>query len=244
MQLNPLSAGYWRARESDRNEIRQLDPKAVINFICIRDSYRIASKWQDDTRDEKGNHASCGDGTGTCVFTDLSHGLQWSKPPSSAKKFWSSRDANDVCSKSVIGGNTGWRLPSQVEVIQAIQNGFKNLSLSSNFFFDADTHMTYVVDDDEQMFKEKERDLLGENDPNDYTDLVCVREPNAATCVNDEDCDGVPDSEDQCPHTPKGMSVWHKGQKLPDGSDASPYAGCAEGQTPVWAKKPKTNDVE
>lgn len=49
----------------------------------------------------------------------------------------------------------------------------------------------------------------------------------------DEDGDGVENSIDKCPNTPKGSLVWMPGKRLPDGRDSRPFWGCSGGQIPT-----------
>lgn len=213
------------------NRKRQISPKAVVNFICIRDSIKIDTNWTDASFTDDGAPAKCSD-TKHCAFTNNADGITWltNRNLSAPNLFSDYR-----CANLRVGGLGGWRNPSSGELILANQKGIGYLPLINDRFFQLSTSIVsgYLY---KNTFPVQENargnfPIPAVDFPDTYKlSLNCVRD--GATETRDTDHDGVPDVQDLCPHTPEKAAVWHKDEKLPDGSSADKFVGCGGNQTP------------
>lgn len=69
---------------------------------------------------------------GNSTITDNVTGLVWQKQDDGVKKTWS--DAITYCDNLTFGGQTDWRLPSEIELISIIDHGGYNPSINATYF--------------------------------------------------------------------------------------------------------------
>ncbi len=94
--------------------------------------------WIMDSTNDSNSNGIC-DGAEACVFKDRFTGLIWSKD---AGAVYTWEDAITQCNNLSYGGYTGWRLPTQKEMMQAYTNGIWGLKDTSKMSLDSYNYWT------------------------------------------------------------------------------------------------------
>jgi hypothetical protein len=84
--------------------------------------------WSDATPD-----GACNSGADDCIFKDNISGIMWSEPqpvsgaaPAASTAIWS--DAVSGCNDLTYGGYSDWRLPTQIEMMDAYSHGIRDVT--------------------------------------------------------------------------------------------------------------------
>jgi hypothetical protein len=98
-----------------------------------------------------GTSADCDAGTDDCVYKDLNTRLMWTEQnaqpglPIDTSIGMSHVNALAFCSGLTFAGMTGWRVPTQKELMQAYVDGFGNVGKANPFFADVVDLSVYPV---------------------------------------------------------------------------------------------------
>jgi len=136
-------------------------PLAWVNNLCgnnIDDSEDEANVWKDVTTDSGTTTAPCDSDTDECRLKDQISGLQWTEArpfPSKGYFYWD--EAVLECANLTWNGITGWRLPTQKELMEAYTHGigsagFLFLGFQNAYgvapYWSATTRVEYNVDEE------------------------------------------------------------------------------------------------
>ena len=178
---------YW-VLQLTPGKYRQLDPRAVVNFFCVRDTFPIAQNWRDTSRGPNGKPLKCSDEKADCIYTEIKNGLEWASATKMEDTLQTSTEAaNQVCMGLNFGGTGNWRLPFFKELVQAIQDGINLLPYKESFYWDM-FGMTFVYDAEERGHIFRLR-LYPGRDGLDLTNirkaLLVEHDKAGPTCVRD-----------------------------------------------------------
>ncbi|MCX6106073.1 MAG: DUF1566 domain-containing protein [Proteobacteria bacterium] len=104
--------------------------------------------WKDVTTDASSNASTCSGTPANCTYQDKVSGLSWSKSP--GQKDWA--NALLYCSSLTYNNQTGWRLPTQKELMNAYEHGMMTASNANwltstqmqSYFWSSSTYSAYT----------------------------------------------------------------------------------------------------
>ena len=124
-------------------------PLAWVNNLCgnnIDDSEDEANVWKDVTTTSGSTTAPCDATSDECRFKDRISGLQWTSAqpfPSAGYFYWD--EAVLACANLTWNGITGWRLPTQKELMEAYIHGIGSAAIANDTWLSLDFQNAYAV---------------------------------------------------------------------------------------------------
>ena len=144
-QPTPQAIDIWDTIEDKNNDIVGLPPNIVAGWSSDTDCGGVESTpdddqvWKDVTTTALGVASSCTADSVNCTIQDKITGLWWSKTLSSVA-WW---QAVSNCQNLNHNGQTGWRLPTQKELLDAYNHGIRSAAstnwLLPNYLWSAST---------------------------------------------------------------------------------------------------------
>ncbi len=127
-QASPTSVDIWDTIDDYNNNVSGLPPSVVTawgnNTDCggVETTAGDDNVWKDVTTTAAGAASNCATDGARCTMQDKITGLSWSKLQTSA--IWNVAWSN--CQSLNYSGQTGWRLPTQKELMEAYTHGIRS----------------------------------------------------------------------------------------------------------------------